>query len=157
MTTIITNACWRTGSDWREQPAATLAAAIVQPVALRPMALMTLFTHATAAGADVTEFRDIWQYAEYVQRVEHALTDGDLAGALAMLIVCPVQFGQATLAALQAVLAANTLRLVDTVAAEQSQLGAVVTAPVTVTADDVTAALKAAGYVWSSGEWVRAE
>lgn len=154
---MLTNACFRTGSNWREKDAATLAAAIVQPAALRPMSLMSLFTHAAQAGAEVSEFSAVWQYSEFVRRVETALTDGDLTGAYALLAVCPVQFSQATLMILGAVLATNTLRLVDVVAREQSQPGAVVTAPATVTADDVTAALEAAGYVWRRDEWVRAE
>jgi hypothetical protein len=153
----ILNAIWRVSSLWRSLNAEILAASIVQPVALRPMSLMGLFTTAAGAGATVAEFSAVWQYSEYVQRVETALQSGDLAGAQALLTVCPVQFGQATLVALQTVLAANTLRLVDVVAAEQSRPGAVVTAPAEIDADDVTEALETAGYVWSSSEWARAE
>lgn len=139
-------------NEWRPQTAATLAAAITQPAALRPMSLMQLFTAAAQAGATVAEFSAVWQYSEFVRRVETALTTGDLAGATALLAVCPVQFGERTLAAIQVVLVANTLRLVDVVATEQSQLGA----PESVTDSDVTAALEAAGYVWDGSEWVRA-
>jgi hypothetical protein len=145
-------------NEWRPQTAATLAAAITQPAALRPMSLMQLFTAAAQAGATVAEFSAVWQYSEFVQRVETALTDGDLAGAQALLAVCPVEFTPTTLGTLAAVLAANTLRLVDVVAAEQSRPGAVVTAPAQIDADDVTAALTKAGYAWDdrNGEWVRA-
>lgn len=146
----ILNAIWRASSDWRSLDAATLATAVVQPAALRPMSLMDLFQQAAAANATVTEFAAIWQYSEYVRRVETALQGGDLAGAMALLAVCPVQFSEKTVDGLQATLAANTLRLVDAVAAEQATV-----APVAVTADDVTAALNEIGYQWNGGEWLR--
>jgi hypothetical protein len=45
---------------------------------------------------------------------------------------------------------ANTMRLVDVVASELGE-----PAPETITADDVTAALEAAGYAWDGFEWNR--
>ena len=141
--------------EWRVVPTETLAMAIVQPAALRPMSLMELFRQAAVANAVVAEFAAIWQYSEYVRRVETALQNGDLAGASALLAVCPVQFSEKTLDALQATLAANTLRLVDVLAAEQSLPGAPVTAPEGITDSDVTAALNEAGYTWDGEVWQR--
>lgn len=151
---IIRYSCWCM-STWPQTDATTLATASVQPAALCQMSLMDLFQQAAAQGAVVSEFASIWQYSEFVQRVETSLQSGDLAGAQALLAVCPIQFGGATLAALGGVLAANTLRLVDVVAAGQSQPGAVVTAPAKVTPEDVTAALNEAGYTWDGTEWRR--
>lgn len=142
-------------NEWLAIPAADIASGVSAPVALRSMSLMDLFTRAASAGADVAEFKSIWQYSEFVQRVEAALGDGNLAGAQGLLAVCPVNFSGATLAAFAGVLEANTLRLVDVVAAEQSQPGAVVTAPAKATPEDVTAALNEAGYRWNGDEWAR--
>lgn len=136
-------------NQWRTLPAGVLAQAVLQPVALKSMDLMTLFAGAQTAGADVAEFRAVWQYSEFVQRVERALNDGNLTGAMGLLAVCPVDFSGRTLQALQTVLAANTLRVVDVVASETGQA-----APETVTALDVTLALEAAGYTWDGSTWV---
>jgi hypothetical protein len=137
-------------NTWTTVPASTLAEAVVQPGGLRSMSLMALFQTAAAAGANVTEFRAIWQYAEFVQRTETALQTGDLPGATALLAVCPVQFSAATQQALQTVLAVNMLRLIDLVAAEQQPP---VSAPAQVSATDVTLALNALGYTWDGQAW----
>lgn len=135
-------------NEWRDQEAQRLATAILQPVALRPMSLMDLFQLSVAQGALTVEFRSIWGYGEFVKRTEEALQGGNLVGAVGLLQVCPVSFSPQTLAAIQAILAANTLRVVDVAAAERREA-----APVTVTTDDVIAALAAAGYQWDGLFW----
>lgn len=135
-------------NEWRTIPAGLLAQAVTQPVALKPMGLMGLFAGAQVAGADVSEFRAVWQYSEFVRRVEDALSTGNLAGAHGLLAVCPVEFTGDTLRALQTVLATNTLRAIDTVALERRE-----TPPETVDAFAVTAALEAAGYTWDGSAW----
>jgi hypothetical protein len=135
-------------------PAAALAQAISQPVALRPMDRKSLFGAVLVAGGNPTELRQLYAYSAYMNDIETALGDGDLVAAQGLLLLCPIDLGPATQAAIGAVLAANTLRLVDVVAGETGEA-----APVEIDADDVTAALTDAGYVWDgdNSEWVRAE
>jgi len=135
-TVLIRSACYYTGSNYAARTSDDLVAAILAPAALKELSLLQLFTMAVQAGAEAAEFRAIWQYQEYVRRVEEALARGDLAATRALLTVCPVPFSEKTLAALNTVIAANTLRLIDVVAAELGQ-----NAPATVSAADVDAAL----------------
>ena len=147
--------CFRV-PGWRSLGAATLAAAIVQPVALKPLDRKTLFGAVLQAGGKPAELRQLYGYSAYMTDIETALVNGDLAAAQGLLLLCPVDLGEATQYAIGAVLAANTLRLVDVVAAELSRPGAPVTAPAEITERDVTEALEAAGYVWDGSEWTRA-
>jgi hypothetical protein len=132
---LIKIACFRC-TDYAKRASADLAAAITAAHSLKPLSLLQLIQQVQAAGGDAQEFRAIWQYQEYVRRTEEALAAGDLAAVQALLLICPVEFSAAMQKALQQVIAANTLRLVDVVAAEMLQA-----APVTVTAADVNAAL----------------
>jgi hypothetical protein len=113
-----------------------LAAAITAAHSLKPLSLLQLIQQVQAAGGDAQEFRAIWQYQEYVRRAEEAFTAGDLAAVQALLLMCPIAFTMLTQKALQTVIAANTLRLVDLIAAELDQ-----TAPAKVTSADINAAL----------------
>ena len=136
MINAIAISCFRTTANYASCSSANLAAAITAAHSLKPLSLLQLIQQVQAAGGDAQEFRAIWQYQEYVRRTEEALAAGDLAAVQALLLICPVEFSAAMQKALQQVIAANTLRLVDVVAAEMLQA-----APVTVTAADVNAAL----------------
>lgn len=133
---LVKQVCYRVGSDYAARNSTDLAAAVLAPTSLRVTSLLQLFTMAVQAGAEAAEFRAIWQYQEYVRRVDEALARGDLAATQALLATCPVAFSEKMLAALNTVIAANTLRLIDVVAAELGQ-----NAPATVSAADVDAAL----------------
>ena len=113
------------------------------------MGLMELFGGAVAAGADPAEFRQVWKYQEFVQRAEAALQSGDLAGATALLAVCPVDWTKATAQALQAVLAGHAMTALALAWPEDG--GEV---PASVTEGDVEAAMRAAGYMWAVHKWV---
>jgi hypothetical protein len=135
---IIRDAVYKTDS-YHNQTSAALAAAITAPYRLKKLSLLQLIQQVQAAGGgDAQEFRAFWQYQEYVCRAEEAFAAGDLADVQALLLMCPIAFTAATQTALQTVIAANTLRLVDVVAAETGSDPA----PTTVTAADVDAALK---------------
>lgn len=136
-------------NEWRTVPAEPLAATTVQPAALRPMDRKTLFGAVVQAGGAVSDLRQLYGYAAYMDDVETALREGDLVAAHGLVALCPVDLGPATQAAIAAVLAANTLRAIDVVAAEQRS-----TAPAQVTTEDVTAALGEAGYTWDGTHWV---
>lgn len=129
-------ACYRTGSNYAARTSTDLVAAITTPYSLKPLSLLQLIQAVQLAGGDAGEFRAIWQFQEYVQRAEVAFGAGELAAVQALLLVCPVAFSARTLAAINTVITANTLRLMDLVAAELE-----LTAPATVTAADVAVAL----------------
>jgi hypothetical protein len=135
MNNIIAIACYRV-KNYASCANTTLAAAITAAHSLKPLSLLQLIQQVQAAGGDAQEFRAIWQYQEYVRRAEEAFTAGDLAAVQALLLTCPIEFTAATQKALQTVIAANTLRLVDLIAAELDQ-----TAPAKVTSADINAAL----------------
>ena len=132
---LIKIACFRC-TDYAKRASADLAAAITAAHSLKPLSLLQLIQQVQAAGGDAQEFRAIWQYQEYVRRAEEAFTAGDLAAVQALLLMCPIAFTMLTQKALQTVLTANTLRLVDLIAAELDQ-----TAPAKVTSADINAAL----------------
>ncbi len=136
MNNLLTVACYRTGSNYASCTSADLAAAISAPSALKPLSLLQFFTAAVSLGADPTEFRAIWQYQEFVRRAEESLVNGDLLAVQTLLAICPLSFSAKALAALNAVITANVLRLVDVVAAELQ-----LAAPATVSATDVAVAL----------------
>lgn len=143
--------------SWRTGDAATLAAELMEPVALRPMSLLDLFQAATAAGADPAEFRPVWGFSEFVRRIEAALQDGDLAGMQALLATIPVDLSPGTLAAVQQVVGANTLTRLQANWPEFDEQGN--PAPETLAAVDaawVESTLTAAGYSWNGTQWVRA-
>lgn len=148
MSQTILYACWRTSSGWRQTSAAALAATVTQPAALRPMDRKTLFGAVMTAGGVATDLRQLYAYSAYMEDVETTLRDGDLMAAQGLVALCPVDLSPATQQAIDMVLAANTLRMVDLVALEQHD-----TAPAQVTAEDVTAALGEAGYTWDGIHW----
>jgi hypothetical protein len=136
MINAIAISCFRTTANYASCSSANLATAITAAHSLKPLSLLQLIQQVSAAGGDAREFRALWQYQEYVRRAEEDLRVGNLAAVQTLLLVCPVEFSAKTQAALQGVIAANTLRLVDVVAAELGQA-----APAKVTSADVNAAL----------------
>lgn len=149
---MIATTIYRTfpANQWIVRPADALAAAISQPAAVRPMERKTLFGAVAQAGGDLAAIRQLYGYDAYMRDVDTALQDGDLAAAQGLLLLCPVDLPAGTQAIIAGVLAANTLRAVDVVAIEMGQQ-----APAQVDAAMVTAALGAAGWVWSGGRWER--
>jgi hypothetical protein len=137
-------------NQWRSMPAEALAAAITQPAALRQMDRKTLFGAVVQAGGDTAALRQLYGYSAYMQDVETALRDGDLAAAQGLLLLCPVDLPSQTQTIIAGVLAGATLRAVDVVAAELGQ-----PAPAQIDAAAVTAALIAAGWTWDNGHWQR--
>lgn len=152
---IFTCPSWTTG---RRGSAATLAAELMQPVALRTMSLMDLFMQATVAGADPAEFRPVWGFSEFVRRIEAALQAGDLTAVQALLATVPVSLSDTTMAAVQQAIAANTLTRLQVNWPEFDADGnPAPPPPESVDAAWVEAQLTAAGYVWDTdaGRWER--
>lgn len=135
---IIKISCYRGTSNWSKTSSADLVAAIQQPTALRPMTLLDFFQRLLAAGAIKSEIAPLYDRSEFIRDLKDNLQSGDLAGvaALASLAEDIVTLSQTTIDAIASVLSTNSLRLVDVVAAELGE-----TAPKTVTAADVDAAL----------------
>lgn len=138
MSDIIKIACYRTGPDWPQQTSADLATAIVQPAALTGMRLLTFFQQIIAAGGVQAELAPLYERGQFIVNLEENLTNGDLAGVqtLASLAADLVTMSETTTDAIDAVIAANSLRLVDVVAMELGE-----TAPETVSEADVDEAL----------------
>lgn len=144
-------------NEWVAMNSSSLAVELMKPATLRRMSLIDLFRYATGAGADPTEFRSLWAYGEFVQRMESALQDGDLAGVQALLATMPVDLTAGTLAAVQQVVAENTLSRLranwpDVVDAAGNPAP---DPPDVVDAAWVDATLTAAGYSWDGSQWVR--
>jgi hypothetical protein len=99
----------------------------------------------------VAALRQLYGYSAYMQDVEAALNDGDLAAAQGLLLLCPVDLPAQTQQIIAGVLAAATLRAIDVVAAEIGQQ-----APAQVDATAVASALNAAGWAWNGQTWERA-
>lgn len=139
MSELIKLACWRAGSDYASRTSEALAAALVAPCALRPLGLLGLFQAAVAGGADAAELGGLYRFDRFIDHTEAVLASGDLAGVQALVAMAESLGGlsPATMKAIGAVIAAQTLRLVDVVAAE---LG--VAAPATVSAAEVDEALQ---------------
>ena len=149
---VIGIACFRT--DYQTKTPAQLAIDIAQPVALRSLALTSAFKAAVANGASLAELGAVYRVMnnEYIANLRDALHAGDLAQTQILVAIASsdtvLNFSQATKDALQAVITANELRLVDVVATELDQ-----PAPETVTAADVEAAMSEAGYQWNGSWW----
>lgn len=141
---------WRAGgSGWRSMSAAQLAAALNAPAALAPMTLEQFFAAVVGAGGVPSELAKFWPYQQYVIWVNEALNAGDYQRVMALLATMPVALDSATQTAVSTVMAAATLPAV----AHYWPADAQDAPPVTVTAQDVSDALTAAGYVWSNGAW----
>ncbi len=109
-----------------------------------------------AAGADIREFRALWRYEEFVRRVESAMQEGDDKALSALIATIPVDLSPATMRAVQSVIQANMLRLIDVVWPEMDERGEPVPDPPReVTAGMVEKALMDAGFRWDGTQWVR--
>jgi hypothetical protein len=141
---LIKIACYRTTPYWSEAASEDLATAIVQPAATSPLTLTLAFQQAIAAGAVFSELAQMWKFSHFIEVLRAALHDGDLAGVQNMIASGALMkdeagsliWSQATTDALNAVVANNSLRLIDVVAAELGE-----DAPESVSAADVDAAL----------------
>lgn len=136
MSEIIRTACIRARSDYRTASSADLATAVVQPAALQPTDLMTLFQALPSTA--IAEAGKLFGYGEYIRRTEAALAAGNLAETMAFLAIgsAIIAMSADTHDALMAVLTPRIMRLIDVVAYGQGE-----TAPATVSAADVDAAL----------------
>lgn len=134
---VIEIACYRV-TNWAATSSADLATAVVQPAALSSMRLLSFFQQIVAAGGDQTELAPLYDRSQFIIHLEENLMNGDLAGVqtLASLAADLVTMDQATIDAIEAVIAANSLRLVDVVATELGE-----TAPETVSEAEVDEAL----------------
>jgi hypothetical protein len=136
---IIAMACYRV-PDWEKLSSDELATAIVQPAALNPLTMTGAFCAAVLAGADLGELGAAYSKMnnEYVVNLRDALHHGDFNQVQVLIQIGAAVLGwsEKSLGAIQAILAANTLRLVDVVAIEKNE-----SAPPVVSAADIEAAL----------------
>ncbi len=141
--------------DNRSGDAATLAAEANTPASIRKMELKDLFAaiigaadeadRATVAG----QLRPLMKEKATVDMVVASITNGDLVGLQSILMLLAGDFTAPTQAAINAVVAANTLTAAQVHAGEDEEI------PDPVTAEWVTATLTAAGYTWNGTAWVR--
>jgi hypothetical protein len=137
------------GSTWRSMTAAELAATLNAPKALAKMTLEQFFAGCAAAGGDPSELAKLWPFQQYIVWANEGLNAGDYQRVMALLATIPVELNEATQTAISAVVTAATLPAVAHFWPADAQDAP----PVTVTAQDVSDALTAAGYVWSNGAW----
>lgn len=140
MSDLIKISCQRTSPNWLQTSSADLATAISTASALQGTRLTEAFQAAVAAGASLSELGACYSQMnnEFVVNLRDALHDGDLTQVSVLVAIAADQlsWSQTTINALNGIIAARSLRLVDVVAAELGE-----TAPETVTAADVDAAL----------------
>ena len=144
-------------ADNRTGDAATLATEANTPAAIRKMELKDLFGAIIGAanpadrGAVAGQLRPLMKEKATVDMVVASITDGDLVGLQAILMLLAADFTAPTQAAINAVVAANTI----TAGAmfwndDDGEM------PETFTAAWVTETLEAGGYTWTGTEWARA-
>lgn len=136
---MIDTVCFRV-NNWQQTSSVDLVTAITSVTALEPTRLTDAFQAAVAAGASLGELGKCYSQMnnEFVVNLRDALHDGDLTQVSVLVTIAADQlsWSQTTIDALNGIIAARSLRLVDVVAAELGE-----TAPETVTAADVDAAL----------------
>lgn len=125
-------------AGYAELTAEQLAAIVSQPAAMRSGELQTVLGEALAAGATAADFATVWQYPEWLTRLESALGSGDYAGITILLNTAPFDWSMETDAAVTAVVTARALNAAQAKAIEQ---GADPDLLGTITAQDVTDAL----------------
>ena len=144
-------------ADNRSGDAATLATEANTPASIRKMELKTFFgaiitaanpaDRATVAG----ELRPLMKESAAVDMVVSSITNGDLVGLQSILMLLAADFTAPTQAAINAVVAANTIT-----AGALNWNDEDGECPDPFTADWVNATLTQAGYVWNGTQWVRA-
>lgn len=125
-------------AGYREKTAEELAAILGAPAAMRAGELQTVLGEALAAGAAAADLAAVWQYPDWLARLESALGNGDYAGITIMLLTKPFQWSAETDAAVTAVVAARALNAAQAKALEQ---GGDINVLAVITAQDVTDAL----------------
>ena len=143
-------------ADNRSGDAATLATEANTPAAIRTMELKDLFAaiigaadeadRATVAG----ELRPLMKEKATVDMVVSSITNGDLVGLQAILMLLAADFTAPTQAAINAVVEANTITAGAMFWNEDDG-----EMPDPFTAQWVTTTLTDAGYSWNGTAWVR--
>ena len=143
-------------ADNRSGDAATLATEANTPASFRHMELKDLFgaiigaadeaDRATVAG----QLRPLMKEKATVDMVVASITDGDLVGLQAILMLLSGDFTALTQAAINAVVAANTITAGAMFWNEDDG-----EMPDPFTAEWVTTTLTDAGYSWNGTAWVR--
>ena len=138
--------------NYATKDASQLAEAVTAPAALQPISLTDAFAASIQGGAALAELGLVYTQMNnaFVVNLRAALNSGNLvqAGILLQIAHNRLNWSDETMNAINAVLAANSLRLVDVVAREQGE-----EPPEQVSAADVTATLTEAGYSWDGDRW----
>ena len=144
-------------ADNRSGDAATLATEANTPASIRKMELKDLFAaiigaadeadRATVAG----ELRPLMKEKATVDMVVVSISTGDLVGLQSILMLLSGDFSAPTQAAINAVVAANTITAGAMYWSEDDG-----DCPDPFTAEWVTADLTQKGYSWNGTQWVRA-
>ena len=144
-------------NEWRTMTGAEIADGLNQPASIRKMELKDLFGAIIFAadeadrGTVAGELRPLMKESATVDMVVSSITNGDLVGLQAILMLLSGDFTAPTKAAINAVVAANTITAGALFWNEDDG-----ECPDPFTAQWVTATLIQAGYVWNSTQWVRA-
>lgn len=122
-------------AGYREIAAADLAATLSAPIATRPTELQVALGQALGAGAAAADFAAVWQYPDWLGRLESALESGDYAGISVLLLTKPFVWSAETDAAVTAVIGGLLLNAAQAKAIEQGAdpdlLGTITTQNVT--------------------------
>ena len=144
-------------ADNRSGDAATLATEANTPASFRTMELKDLFGAIIFAadeadrGTVAGELRPLMKESATVDMVVSSITNGDLVGIQAILMLLSWDFTAPTKAAINAVVVVNTIT-----AGQANWNEDDCECPDPFTAEWVTATLTDAGYSWNGTQWVRA-
>ena len=144
-------------NEWRTMTAQEITDGMNQPASIRKMELKNLFAAIIGAadeadrGTVAGELRPLMKEKATVDMVVTSISTGDLVGLQSILMLLAGDFTAPTQAAINAVVAANTITAGALNWNEDDG-----ECPDPFTADWVNATLTQAGYVWNGTQWVRA-
>ncbi len=143
-------------NEWRTMTGAEIAGGMNTPAAIRTMELKDLFAAIIGAAAEADratvagQLRPLMKEKATVDMVVASITNGDLVGLQSILMLLAGDFTAPTQAAINAVVAANTITAGAMFWNEDDG-----EMPDPFTAEWVAATLTAAGYTWNGTAWVR--
>ncbi len=145
-------------NEWRTMTGAEIADGMNTPAAIRTMELKDLFGAIIGAadtadrGTVAGEIRPLMKEKATIDMVVNAITDGDLVGLQSILMLLAGDFSAPTQAAINAVVADNTIKA-GAKFHDVEEDGPLVDE---YTAEWVTNWLTVRGYTWTGTEWARA-
>lgn len=101
--------------DYQNVTSADLATKITEKKFIKPMSVTDFFIALKMLGADTNEFKPIWGYEKYFNRLEDGLTHGRKVSVLALIETAPFPLSSATITFAQQVVTNNQKSIIDVI------------------------------------------